>query len=99
MSPLLFAVTVLAAAAWFGANMFFTARALFRAFALIAISTGTAFAAPHSDCQQRSLEALRTLAPDGFAIYSNLTDKKFFLSWISCDDLQLGPRSMNPSTI
>jgi len=30
------------------------------------------------------------LAPDGFAIYREIADKKFFTGWITCGDLQLG---------
>ena len=33
---------------------------------------------------------LRAAAPEGFAIYQKIKDKKFFLSWISCDEAQLG---------
>jgi hypothetical protein len=46
--------------------------------------------AAQSDCRQAALEKLKTLAPDSFSIYATITDKKFFLSWITCDDLQLG---------
>jgi hypothetical protein len=42
------------------------------------------------DCRQSSLEKLKALAPDSYLIYADITDKKFFLSWINCDDLQLG---------
>jgi hypothetical protein len=33
---------------------------------------------------------LRDAAPDGFAIHQQIKDKKFFLSWLSCDEAQLG---------
>src|SRR5262249_17761038 len=33
---------------------------------------------------------LRGSAPQGFAVYQAIQDKKFFLSWISCNEAQLG---------
>src|SRR5947208_13381144 len=51
-------------------------------------------AGPHSaaavDCRTRALERLNASAPEGFAIYQAIKDKKFFLNWISCDEAQLG---------
>jgi hypothetical protein len=53
-----------------------------------------ALAGPHSavagDCRPRALERLHAAAPEGFAIYQAIKDKKFFLSWISCNEAQLG---------
>lgn len=57
--------------------------------ALMLLFTGAALAAPRAGCQQTSLKDLRTLSPDGFAIYSSIGDKTFFLSWITCQDMQL----------
>jgi hypothetical protein len=59
---------------------------LFGAAAAAAVVT-PAFA---GDCRQSSLEKLKALAPDSYLIYADIKDKKFFLSWINCDDLQLG---------
>jgi hypothetical protein len=51
-------------------------------------------AGPHSaaagDCRQGALERLRASAPEGFAIYQAIKDKKFFLNWISCSEEQRG---------
>lgn len=58
--------------------------------AAVAAVASPALAAQSGDCRQSSLEKLKTLAPDSFSIYARITDKKFFLSWITCDDLQLG---------
>src|SRR5947209_4130410 len=43
-----------------------------------------------ADCRQHALEKLRASAPEGFAVYQEIKDKKFFLNWISCDDTQFG---------
>jgi hypothetical protein len=42
------------------------------------------------DCRQTAIDKLRASAPDGFTIYQQIKDKKFFMNWISCDDAQLG---------
>jgi hypothetical protein len=42
------------------------------------------------DCRQGAIEKLRAAAHEGFAVYQQIKDKKFFLTWISCDDAQLG---------
>ena len=47
-------------------------------------------AAERPDCRQRSISELKARSSDGYAIYSRIADKKFFLSWITCDDIQLG---------
>lgn len=33
---------------------------------------------------------LARLSPEGHAVYTAATDKKFFMNWITCDDVQLG---------
>lgn len=63
---------------------------LFVALAYIPLVMGVASAAQRVDCRQGAIETLRASAPDGFAIYQAIKDKKFFLNWISCDDVQLG---------
>ena len=47
-------------------------------------------AASAADCRPAALERLRTAAPEGFAIYQAIKDKKFFVGWLSCDEAQLG---------
>jgi hypothetical protein len=47
-------------------------------------------AAAAVDCRPAAIERLRALAPEGFAIYQTIKDKKFFLGWISCGEAQLG---------
>src|SRR3954451_5260566 len=42
------------------------------------------------DCRPQAIERLRALAPQGFAVYQAVKDKKFFLGWISCSEAQLG---------
>src|ERR1700689_1854612 len=49
-----------------------------------------AFAAPNGDCRQRSLVELQNTAPEGYAIYEAMVDKKFFLNWIKCPDVHEG---------
>ena len=39
---------------------------------------------------RRAIERLHASAPEGFAIYQKIKDKKFFLTWISCGEAQLG---------
>ncbi|ETR79082.1 hypothetical protein X566_11850 [Afipia sp. P52-10] len=62
--------------------------------ALIATSAiQTASAAPQSgrtDCHAAALANLQRLAPRGYAIYEAVSDKKQFLHWLTCDDVQLG---------
>jgi hypothetical protein len=47
-------------------------------------------AAAAGDCRPRALAKLQAAAPEGFAIYQKVKDKKFFLHWISCGEQQLG---------
>lgn len=49
-----------------------------------------ASAAPRSDCHAQATRDLQRLSPQGHAIYLAMTDKKLFLTWIGCDDPQLG---------
>jgi hypothetical protein len=49
-----------------------------------------AAAAPAADCRPDAIERLRISAPEGFAVYQAIKDKKFFLGWISCGEAQLG---------
>ena len=62
----------------------------FISFAALACTTLAADAAAAEDCRARALERLQAGAPDGFAIYQKIKDKKFFLHWINCGEQQLG---------
>src|SRR3954452_17055086 len=42
------------------------------------------------DCRLEAIERLSDFAPQGFAVYQAVKDKKFFLGWISCNEAQLG---------
>jgi hypothetical protein len=42
------------------------------------------------DCRPSAVERLRAAAPEGFAVYQAIKDKKFFLGWLSCEEAQLG---------
>jgi hypothetical protein len=64
--------------------------ALLLSMAAVAAALGPSVAAQSGDCRQSALEKLKALAPESFSVYASITDKKFFLRWISCDDLQLG---------
>jgi hypothetical protein len=39
------------------------------------------------DCRKTAVENLHA-SPDGYAVYQQIADKKFFLNWITCDDGQ-----------
>ncbi len=41
-------------------------------------------------CQTQALSDLERLSPRGYEIYKSMTDKKQFLVWLTCDDIQLG---------
>jgi hypothetical protein len=43
-----------------------------------------------ADCGPRAVERLRISAPEGFAVYQAIKDKKFFLGWLSCEEAELG---------
>jgi hypothetical protein len=46
-------------------------------------------AAQAANCKPEAIGKLRAASPDGFAIYREIKDKNFFLTWITCDDGQL----------
>jgi hypothetical protein len=62
----------------------------FAALACMPLAAGSYSAAEAGDCRPGAIERLRASAPEGFAIYQAIKDKKFFLSWISCDEAELG---------
>src|SRR3954464_4610139 len=66
-------------------------RRLLRSIGLAALACSVfATAAEAADCRPAAIERLRAAAPEGFAIYQAVRDKKFFLGWISCDEAQFG---------
>ena len=71
-------------------------RKPFQAAAMLLIAIGISqptFAAPQakqSGCQSQALSNLERLSPEGYAIYKAMSDKKQFLFWLTCDDIQLG---------
>jgi hypothetical protein len=65
-------------------------RRLLRSITFAVLIAAGIHPANAADCRPGAIEALRTAAPDGFAIYQQIKDKKFFLSWISCDEAGLG---------
>jgi hypothetical protein len=69
-------------------------RRLLRSVCVAALACMPLAAGSHSakavDCRPGAIERLRASAPEGFAVYQKIKDKKFFLSWISCDEEQLG---------
>jgi hypothetical protein len=62
----------------------------FAAFACVPVAVGSTSAAEAGDCRPAAIARLQASAPEGFAIYQWMNDKKFFLSWISCDEATLG---------
>src|ERR1700759_1706505 len=62
----------------------------FAALACLPLAAGTQSAAAAADCRPDAVERLGAAAPEGFAIYQAIKDKKFFLGWISCGEAQLG---------
>jgi hypothetical protein len=71
-------------------------RKPFQAAALLIAALGVSepsFAAPQAkkaECQPQALSNLERLSPEGYAIYQAMNDKKQFLFWLTCDDVQLG---------
>jgi hypothetical protein len=70
-------------------------RRLFRSVSLVALAcmapaADVNSAAQAGDCRAGAIERLHAAAPQGFAIYQAIKDKKFFLSWISCEEGTLG---------
>ncbi|MEA2835502.1 MAG: hypothetical protein QOD89_52 [Bradyrhizobium sp.] len=61
----------------------------FAALACLPLAAGSG-PAEAGECRPGAIERLRASAPEGFAIYQAIKDKKFFLGWISCDEAQLG---------
>jgi len=66
--------------------VFRAAAALLAALAFVP----AAEAAPRTDCHAKAISQLQRLSPRGYAIYQAMADKKQFLTWVTCDDIQLG---------
>ncbi len=58
--------------------------------AVAVLAAGFGQTARADDCRPRAIERLRAAAPDGFAVYQKIRDKKFFLNWIDCSEADLG---------
>lgn len=54
------------------------------------VSAVSAIAAPRTDCRPQAIRDLQRLSPQGHAIYLAMTDKKLFMTFLTCDDVQLG---------
>jgi len=66
-------------------------RLLLRSTFLVGLAcTAGVSSAAATDCRPAAIERLQASAPEGFAIYQRIKDKKFFLNWISCDEAQFG---------
>src|SRR5438105_8884590 len=62
----------------------------FAALSCMPLAAGFNSVAEAGDCRPGAIERLHALAPEGFAIYQKIKDKKFFLNWIDCDEALLG---------
>lgn len=58
--------------------------------ALLFFPLSPALAAQRTDCQPQAIRDLQRLSPQGHAIYAAMTDKKQFLFFLTCDNVQLG---------
>lgn len=67
-----------------------TALAVLSAIASAASAAPRTSTAPRTDCQPQALHDLQRLSPEGHAVYVAMTDKKLFLTFLTCDDVQLG---------
>jgi hypothetical protein len=57
---------------------------------LLTVASTPVWATPRTDCQPQAIRDLQRLSPQGHAIYSAMTDKKQFLFFLTCDNVQLG---------
>jgi hypothetical protein len=58
--------------------------------ALFSLAASPALAAARTDCQPQAIRDLQRLAPQGHAVFLAMRDKKQFLAFLTCDDVQLG---------
>jgi len=60
------------------------------ASAALALSFSTpSSAASKTDCHAHAIRELQRLSPQGHAVYQAMPDKKQFMQWVMCDDLDL----------
>jgi hypothetical protein len=57
---------------------------------LVVASPLASAAAPRTNCQPQAIHDLERLSPQGHAVYLAMKDKKQFLAFLTCDDVQLG---------
>jgi hypothetical protein len=50
----------------------------------------TAALAARTDCRPTALSNLQQLSPEGYKIYEDISDKRHFLRFLTCDDVVLG---------
>ena len=60
----------------------------FAALLCLPLAVGPAIAG--ADCRAAAVERLRNAAPEGFVVYRQIKDKKFFMGWLDCGEPQLG---------
>lgn len=60
------------------------------AVALLCLGATGAMASPRTECQPQALRDLQRLAPEGYAVYTAVPDKKHFMFFLTCDNVQLG---------
>jgi hypothetical protein len=60
------------------------------AAALFCLGASAAVASPRTECQPQALRDLQRLAPEGYAVYTAVPDKKHFMFFLTCDNVQLG---------
>jgi hypothetical protein len=54
------------------------------------VAAETASARQRTDCHAEAIHNLQRFSLRGYAIYAAMADKKQFLTWVTCDDIQLG---------
>ncbi|PYE87045.1 hypothetical protein C7477_1162 [Phyllobacterium leguminum] len=67
-------------------SMFVRVSLVFAAFFCLSQS---AFSASDTACHASAIRSLQKLSPDGYAVYRAMTDKTQFMTWITCEDIQL----------
>ena len=60
------------------------------AAALLCLGASAAVASPRTECQPQALRDLQRLSPEGYAVYTAVPEKKHFMFFLTCDNVQLG---------
>jgi hypothetical protein len=60
------------------------------AVALLVVASPVGSAAHATNCRPQAIHDLQRLSPQGHAVYLAMKDKKQFLAFVTCDDVQLG---------